>query len=443
MSQTIDIVVQLTGLSAIVTVPAVQLPSNGNGGPVTWEQVTGKPSTFPPSAHQHVMDDVQGLISALAGKAASIHTHQIADTIGLALALADKANVSDLPNKADLVDGVIPTEQIPAIAIVEFLGDVANEAAMLALVGQRGDWCIRTDENLSYVIVGNDPTLIASWRHIETPGSPVTSVNGQTGTVVLGKASVGLGNVDNTSDMQKPVSTAQAAALAGKANTSHNHEFGEIINFELGVMSTKLPTFSAGITDPVVTGDILFDALRKLQGQINLRATIAQLNSIAALNKRIVVVSDSTTTVTGTQTNTLIRTIAIPGGWAPAGSIIRVRSRTRKLGSGGTYTQRLYINTSEDLTGANHIGTHTSAAIGQLYNQMRRDLVIKSATQTEVPPPTPSMSVDEAQQSGAVANYNIDWSVQQFLIVAIQLGNGADTGISSYMSIDLECNTAV
>lgn len=38
------------------------------------------------------------------------------------------------------------------------------------------------------------------------------------------KAQVGLGNVDNTSDANKPVSSAQQTALDGKAATSHNHD---------------------------------------------------------------------------------------------------------------------------------------------------------------------------------------------------------------------------
>lgn len=41
----------------------------------------------------------------------------------------------------------------------------------------------------------------------------VTSVAGRTGAVVLTSADVGLGNVDNTSDVDKPVSTAVQAAL--------------------------------------------------------------------------------------------------------------------------------------------------------------------------------------------------------------------------------------
>lgn len=44
----------------------------------------------------------------------------------------------------------------------------------------------------------------------------------------LNKAAVGLGNVDNTSDMSKPVSTAMTTALSGKANTSHNHNASNI-----------------------------------------------------------------------------------------------------------------------------------------------------------------------------------------------------------------------
>lgn len=44
-------------------------------------------------------------------------------------------------------------------------------------------------------------------------GGAVDSVNGQTGVVVITKSDVGLGNVDNTSDANKPVSTATQTAL--------------------------------------------------------------------------------------------------------------------------------------------------------------------------------------------------------------------------------------
>lgn len=48
----------------------------------------------------------------------------------------------------------------------------------------------------------------------------VTTVAGQTGAVVLDKDDVGLGNVNNTSDAAKPVSTATQTALDLKANSN-------------------------------------------------------------------------------------------------------------------------------------------------------------------------------------------------------------------------------
>lgn len=57
-----------------------------------------------------------------------------------------------------------------------------------------------------------------TWASV--PTAPVTSVSGKTGAVTLTKADVGLASVDNTSDANKPISTAQQAALDNKANTS-------------------------------------------------------------------------------------------------------------------------------------------------------------------------------------------------------------------------------
>lgn len=50
-------------------------------------------------------------------------------------------------------------------------------------------------------------------------GGAVDSVNGKTGTVVLGKTDIGLGSVDNTSDADKPISTLTQTALDAKQDT--------------------------------------------------------------------------------------------------------------------------------------------------------------------------------------------------------------------------------
>lgn len=47
-----------------------------------------------------------------------------------------------------------------------------------------------------------------AWRPAPGGGGAVTSVNSRTGAVVLSATDVGLGNVNNTSDANKPISTA-------------------------------------------------------------------------------------------------------------------------------------------------------------------------------------------------------------------------------------------
>lgn len=58
----------------------------------------------------------------------------------------------------------------------------------------------------------------AKWVNATPAASAVTSVAGKTGTVTLAKADVGLGNVDNTSDANKPISAAVQTALETKPN---------------------------------------------------------------------------------------------------------------------------------------------------------------------------------------------------------------------------------
>lgn len=80
-----------------------------------------------------------------------------------------------------------------------------------------------TATNGSWAILGSTDTVwvwdsgTSAWVNTDTKGQ-VASVNGKSGVVVLDKTDIGLANVDNTSDVNKPVSTAQASAIALKAD---------------------------------------------------------------------------------------------------------------------------------------------------------------------------------------------------------------------------------
>ena len=132
--------------------------------------------------------------------------------------------------------GKVPQAQLPAIAITEYLGEVANQTAMLALSGQKGDWCIRTDTGAVWIITGTDPALLGSWTSVSYPASPVTSVAGRTGDVTISAADVsGLGTAAEL-DVPESGNAASGEVVKGsdsrltdsRTPTSHTHAPGDI-----------------------------------------------------------------------------------------------------------------------------------------------------------------------------------------------------------------------
>lgn len=78
----------------------------------------------------------------------------------------------------------------------------------------------------SYTDLTNKPTIPTNNNqltngagYVTATTAPVTSVAGKTGAVTLVKGDVGLGNVDNTADTAKPISTATQTALNAKEPT--------------------------------------------------------------------------------------------------------------------------------------------------------------------------------------------------------------------------------
>ena len=60
-------------------------------------------------------------------------------------------------------------------------------------------------------------------RYVDEDGEiveGVTSVNGMVGDVIIEKKHIGLENVNDTSDLDKPISTATQTALNAKANNT-------------------------------------------------------------------------------------------------------------------------------------------------------------------------------------------------------------------------------
>ena len=102
--------------------------------------------------------------------------------------------VGNVPVLGD--DGKLDASVLPAIAITDTFV-VNSESAMLALDAQVGDIAVRTDLQKSFILKAAPASTLSNWQELLNPVSPVQSVNGKTGTVVLSKSDVGLGSVEN------------------------------------------------------------------------------------------------------------------------------------------------------------------------------------------------------------------------------------------------------
>lgn len=78
-----------------------------------------------------------------------------------------------------------------------------------------------------------------------TPGTTAQYYRGDKSFQTLDKTAVGLGNVDNTSDANKPISTATQTALNGKQNTLTNPVTGTGTNNEIAVFNSTGSTIAS------------------------------------------------------------------------------------------------------------------------------------------------------------------------------------------------------
>ena len=132
--------------------------------------------------------------------------NSVAGRTGAVTLTRSDVGLSNVDNTSD-VGKPVSTAQATADAVnataltAETTRAAAAEASGLARANHTGTQLAATISDLSTAVVA---------------AAPVSSVAGRTGVVTLIKTDVGLGSVDNTSDATKPVSTAQASALAGK-----------------------------------------------------------------------------------------------------------------------------------------------------------------------------------------------------------------------------------
>lgn len=133
----------------------------------------------------------------------------------------------------------------------------------------------------------------------------------------------------------------------------------------------------------------------------------------------------------------LIGSQLIPGGTFQAGDILRIRSRIQKTNNGAIYGSHIYIRTTNVLAGATLLATYNTTGTTIRSSQIKRDFVIKSATRTESFFVTTSLITDEiAGTSQPLSLTNIDWTVDQYIMFAINTASATDRFTQTYYIIE-------
>lgn len=147
----------------------------------------------------------------------------------------ERERLDSIANKADLVGGKVPESQLPSY--IDSVQEFSNQAAFPAT---GADNVIYVDNANNTVFRWSGTTYVQLSSGLVIGETSSSAMRGDQGKIAydhtllvnnphgVTKGQIGLGNVTNTSDAEKPVSTATAAALSAKANTSHVHTGSDI-----------------------------------------------------------------------------------------------------------------------------------------------------------------------------------------------------------------------
>ena len=184
------------------------------------------------------------------------------------------------------------------------------------------------------------------------------------------KTFVGLGNVDNTSDANKPISSATQTALNLKQDSS---------------------------------------------------------------NAVKIVIKDATasTAVTGTTAETLLNTYLIPANTFNANDVMRISSfLTEKTGTAGTVTMRVKVGTTATFGSATPIAVYTTGAT-EVFPIMSRQGITLRGGNLRFLSTSNSRQTDTSASSNSIATTAFNPAIDNYIFTSIQLSLGTESAFQS------------
>ena len=361
----------------------------------------------------------------------------IAPTVpGLTLKL--DANQKGVPNGVASLNaqGIIPTSQLPPVTLSS-TNVVGSDAAMTALSSATvGSIAVRTDVNKNYVLSALPASTLGNWIELLTPAAPVQAVNGYTGSVNLTKIDLGLGDVNNTSDINKPVSTATQAALDLKANSTD-------VNTALATKANSTDVNTALATKISNADATAALALKLDANKVGALSGVASLDASGKVpTDQIPAISFSSVKVLKSEAEMLALSTAVVGS-----VVIRTdESKNYVLAQANPavlanwiqlLTPAAPVQTVNGKTGTISISA-TDLGLGNVQNTTDANKPVSSATQTEL-----DKKVDKVDGKGLSTN---DYTTtEKTKLAAITGTNTGDQDLSAYatnVNLALKANTA-
>lgn len=267
--------------------------------------------------------------------------------------------------------------------------------------------------DLQSAINGKQDTLVS--------GTNVKTVEGQSilgsGDISITKSDVGLGNVDNTSDADKPISDATQTALNAKQNNLISG-----VNIKTVNSQSILGIGAVTVQDTLVSGT----NIKTINGSSVLGS--GDLVVSATANPSVIVLNTTDgTAVTGTLVETISRSLLIPANTFTSSGMLEVVARVFKTGTLGAQSFRVYKNTTNSLTGATLIGSFLGAN-SAVFAQGIRTYRINSNTLTGFSTAL-SVLTDYASSTNAEVSTTFTTSVDNYILFAIQLVSSTDSSV--------------
>lgn len=393
-------------------------------------------TTLVPEGTQKYYTAARVLAEVLAGFSSTNATITSSDSILSAMGKAQgQINVKENSANKGVANGYasldsggkVPTTQLPS--------------SVLGAVSYQNSWNASTN---SPAIPAASSTNKGWYYVVATAGS--TSIGGITdwkvGDWVISNGSA-WEKVDNTDAISSwNGRTGAVVPQSGDYTTTQVSEGINLYYLASRVRGEVLTGLSV-TNSTIVAADSVLAAFGKAQGQINAKEStankgtasgyagldsgsrVAKANSMRGFNT----LGMDFTATASTTSNQIVTFIQVPSGLLAAGDQFNVDVWISGAGISGTKTLKLYMNTSNSLTGATQIGTYVSTNVAFGSAKFTREVSILTATTMKCGVDGTTSSLNGETTTGmddtAITIPNVTSGF--YILVAIQKSSGLDT----------------